>query len=291
MTNCRVYRGAELGNTDHRLLIATLCIHLKSETQRPRITKFDVAKLKDPTIAESFSVEVTNRFTALSNNQQDDWETFKDSLLASAASTLKCERLPRRPWISPETMLLIEKRREARLNGHMLEYRRLNQVRNASLKTDKERYWAEKADTLELAAKRHDHAAVFKTLKELRDEPQKKVTQMKDSQGCILTNKTDCLNRWKEHFSELLNRQPLTIEPALEQAADHTPNSSHSVDRVTSAEVSAQLKKMDNRRAPGICKITAEMLKVRSNAITQWITNILNSAWDHERCPTIGARV
>ena len=56
VTNCRVYRGATLGNTDRRTLIATLRVRLKAEKSRRQASKFDSSKLQDPDIAESFSV-------------------------------------------------------------------------------------------------------------------------------------------------------------------------------------------------------------------------------------------
>ena len=51
--NCRVYRSAEFLNTDHRLVVATLKLQLKSRRIVPSQPRLDVGKLKDERVAES----------------------------------------------------------------------------------------------------------------------------------------------------------------------------------------------------------------------------------------------
>ena len=45
--NCRVYRSAHFLNTDHRLVVATLKLQLKSRRMVPSQPRLDVGKLKD----------------------------------------------------------------------------------------------------------------------------------------------------------------------------------------------------------------------------------------------------
>ena len=52
--NCRVYRSALLLNTDHRLVVATLKLHLKSGRMRPSRPRLDVCKLEDERVADEF---------------------------------------------------------------------------------------------------------------------------------------------------------------------------------------------------------------------------------------------
>ena len=65
ITQCRVYRSAQLGNTDHRLLSAKLRLKLKAESKSNRTPKFNLENLKDPEIRYRYQVEITNRFNAL----------------------------------------------------------------------------------------------------------------------------------------------------------------------------------------------------------------------------------
>ena len=52
--NCRVYRSAQFLNTDQRLVVATLKLHLKSRRMVPSQPRLDVGKLKDERVAEEF---------------------------------------------------------------------------------------------------------------------------------------------------------------------------------------------------------------------------------------------
>lgn len=69
-----MFRSAELGNTDHRLLTAAL--HLRPHRLRTRGTatpRLPDAKLHNPANANRYAVEVANRFAALDDvNEKDD---------------------------------------------------------------------------------------------------------------------------------------------------------------------------------------------------------------------------
>ena len=53
--NCRIYRSAQFLNTDHRLVVATLKLQLKSGRMVPFQPRLDVGNLKDERVAEEFA--------------------------------------------------------------------------------------------------------------------------------------------------------------------------------------------------------------------------------------------
>ena len=52
--NCSIYRSAQFLNTDHRLVVATLKLQLKSRRMVPSQPRLDVGKLKDERVSEEF---------------------------------------------------------------------------------------------------------------------------------------------------------------------------------------------------------------------------------------------
>ena len=60
--NCRAYRSAQFLNTDHRLVVATLKLHLKSRTMVPSQPRLDVGKLKNERVAEEFANRLSGDF-------------------------------------------------------------------------------------------------------------------------------------------------------------------------------------------------------------------------------------
>ena len=53
--NCRVHRSAQFLNTDHRLVVATLKLQLKSRRMLPSQPRLVVGKLKDERVAQEFA--------------------------------------------------------------------------------------------------------------------------------------------------------------------------------------------------------------------------------------------
>ena len=53
--NCSVYRSAQFLNTDHRLVLATLKLQLKSGRMVPSQPRLDVGELKNERVAEEFA--------------------------------------------------------------------------------------------------------------------------------------------------------------------------------------------------------------------------------------------
>ena len=60
--NCRFYRSAQFFNTEHRLIVATLKLQLKSRRMVPSQPRLDVGKLKDERVAEGFANRLSGDF-------------------------------------------------------------------------------------------------------------------------------------------------------------------------------------------------------------------------------------
>ena len=60
--NCSIDRSAQFLNTDHRLVVATLKLHLKSRRMVPSQPRLDVGKLKDERVAEEFANRLSGDF-------------------------------------------------------------------------------------------------------------------------------------------------------------------------------------------------------------------------------------
>ncbi|CAH1271086.1 ZNF195 [Branchiostoma lanceolatum] len=280
VTNCRVYRGAQLGNTDHRLLMAHMRLKLKADPSTKRQVRLDSTRLKDPHIQETFKCAITNRYNALAPDETTDWERFRSEAYKAAEEAIgKSRPSPKQPWISPETLDIIDRRRDARLRGDLNEYRRLNGARNTSIRQDREKYWTDQATKLEAAAERNDQRQIYRLLRQAKAGPRQRSFLIKDSTGNIISTEADCIHRWKEHFSQLLNHPPVPEDPTLAEEANATDGSNPDclTAPVTPDEVKAALKKLKNGKAPGICNLKAEMLKAGGDHMIQ-IWSLINMA-------------
>ena len=151
--NCRTYRGVELGNADHRLVAADIRLKLRV-TQKAQTTKPINSRLfKDHALQARYTIEISNRFSALSfasdPSLSDMWEQFREEVTYAAIKCTKSIKYPRKHWVSQESLIMIEECRNARLAGNMPLYRTLSRRRKVALQRDQNKYWNDKAETLE----------------------------------------------------------------------------------------------------------------------------------------------
>ena len=100
VTQCSVFRGAQLGNTNHRLLCANIRLKLKAPRSRQHHQP-DISRLADPSTNLQYQCEVSNRYNTLAEST-DIWDDFKNTIAACATKCLR-RRLscPKNPWITP----------------------------------------------------------------------------------------------------------------------------------------------------------------------------------------------
>ena len=117
LLDVRAYRGADV-SSDHNLLVAKIRIKLL-KLKRSQVTRpFALLKLKDPKIADSFCIEVSNRFATLqgSDNLIEQWEMFQEAIKDSAETIVGRRRGSyKERWISDDTWELIDRRKSKKI--------------------------------------------------------------------------------------------------------------------------------------------------------------------------------
>jgi hypothetical protein len=109
-TECGSFRGADC-DTDHCLVIAKVRERLaagKQVAQRSDRQRFNLRKLNEPEVREQYQIEITNRFVALENLNDDEdvnrtWENIKENIQTSAKESLGLQELKQnKPWFDEE---------------------------------------------------------------------------------------------------------------------------------------------------------------------------------------------
>ena len=133
---------------------------------------------------------------------------------------------------------------------------------------------------------RQDQHTVFRELRTCKLGLNNQSTTVQTEDGTRLTNIKDCLCRWKYHFNDLLNKTCDATDDELQRDAEQaTPDADSHTVPLTSREVELCLKRLKNRRAPGICSITAELLKKGGDSIIKWLAYIINIVWIKKTIP------
>ena len=119
----RSLRGADC-DTDHYLVIAKIRERLavgKQATQRFGRQRFNLRKLNEPEVREQYQMEITNRFAALENLNDDEdvnrtWENIKENIQTSVKESLGLQEFKQnKPRFDEECLGFLELRKRAKM--------------------------------------------------------------------------------------------------------------------------------------------------------------------------------
>ena len=127
----------------------------------------------------------------------------------------------------------------------------------------------------------------YRDVNKLRKDFKPRLTICKSKSGEILTEKKDILNRWKDHYNELLNsteqeeeeeKEPIKMQDCKgTKEEDFTP---------TREEVEMAVQKLKKHKAPGTDNIPAELFKYGGDELLTHLHSIIREIWLKEKMPT-----
>ena len=300
LQDVRTYRGADVAS-DHHLVVGKVQLKLRRfhrmET-RPGI-RFNTDLLRDQGIKEAFTIELSNKFQALANLDEEDaavepaWERIKNAFTGTCKEILGKRKRKQKPWISQATIRRIEERKKmkAKVNESKTRAQKAEAARRYSEanKDVKRSVAQDKRNYIEALAERAEQAAAEKNSKELYDTTKKLAgkfratnSTVKDKSGKVLSNQKEQCERWKEYFEELLNRPPPTEPPVIPPAETTLPISTN---RPTRTEIKKAIQMLRSGKAAGPDEIPPEALKADINRTVDVLHDLFGKIWESEEIP------
>ena len=142
--NTKTLPGADC-NSDHQLLVADIKIRLKKLQKNYAPMRLDFS-----TIDNEYRVQLDDRFMSLLACEEDKlpsvlWEEGKRIILETAKATVLKRKNSRKSWISAETLVEIEKRRQIKSRANKTidgtnVYKQQNSLVQRLLRKDKEKH-------------------------------------------------------------------------------------------------------------------------------------------------------
>ena len=297
LSDCRVYRSAELGCTDHRLVVATVNVKLKRaqpKAELQRNTKVEIDRLKVPEYASQYAVTVANRFAALDTSHEltidQTWKQFEDTITSSALETVGPKIKRKRVWISEQSLQLVENCRAARLNNQDDRYRTLRKERRRSLRRDRILWLNRIATKAEENFRKHDARSLYQHVRELCEQRKITTTPLLSPNGEVVTDSQQKLRLWSQHYAAQLNTDPPPSNQDLDSfAASGIPSADTRTEPPTRMEIMEAIKRLSGGKSPGPDGITSELMKAAAVPITSQLVTLCQRVWECETVPSCWA--
>lgn len=298
LLDVRNKRSADIAS-DHHLLIGEVRLRIaRIRRQEERVgRRFNTRRLEDATVKRSFVEELETRAANISEggSVEEQWTAIKNAFITTSENNLGELRTRRKQWITDETWRKIEERREAKAAIERAKtrgakalsrqrYSALEREVKRSCRRDK-RAWADSlADEGEKAAATGDIRLLYDISRRLSGAKMNTTMPVKDTTGQLLTDPTDQLKRWFEHFEQLFQ---VSTRPPTPQ---HDPPRVRRISRVNTEapslhEIETAIQSMKSNKAPGVDRISAEMLKADPAISAQLLHQLFRNIWDTATFP------
>ena len=289
----RSFPGPDIGS-DHEHVMMTFKLHLK-RVKKPgnaRI-KFDLEKLKDPEVAETFHAMIGGKFAALTilDAYGTDMEmlinTF-NTAVTNTASEILGKHLPiKKPWVTADLFDLCDKRRELMKKKKkdaegVRQYRAANQEIKKGMKKAKMNWMEGQCQDIEDNMKKNNSKKTYQLVKDLTSTKQGRTTTIQDKDGKCLTEEQDILKRWSEYCSDLYNYRA-TGDPEVLNVPPATDNDNYPILR---EEVEAAVRSLKKGKSTGADNIPAELVQAGGEAMISALLTICNKIWQTGEWPT-----
>lgn len=305
LLDVRVRRSADIGS-DHQLLIADVRLKVAAVTQdntNQAPARYDVSKLKDAQCRAAFVDEMNLASARITNSEPEDveasWVVAKSIIIQASEKVLGNRPKEKKEWMSEQTWALVEERRcakrakeNARTRAHKQStatvYSSLNRDVKKSCRRDKRSWYDNLALHAETAAETKDLKVLYDTSRKLAGRKFQQNHPVKSKDGVLITSKEKQLERWHEHFNELLSagatspNEAATSSNLTENQRESGINSqAPSIQEITSA-----INAMKNHKSPGYDQICAEMLKASPELTAKILYPVFSAIWESEHLPS-----
>lgn len=289
----RTCRSAECW-TDHRLVRAKFRLTLRRKQRMNNVKvprRLNAKLLHDPKVQADFQ----NALSCLEG--VTDWETLRDTLYRVGKDILGFVHNKHQDWFDEndgEISELLSKKRQA--ESQLLvenlspeeSLRRKNVVKSLKSRIQKRLrqmenlWWDNKSDEIERAANIGDTKKFHSLLREVHGPRSATISPLKSQDGStVIKDSKGILNRWKEHFDQLLNRPSIVNRSFLDHIEQREIK--WALDEIPSfKEVSEAIDMLNLGKAPDMHGIAAEMLKFGGENVRKAIWEVICVFWQRE---------
>ena len=292
--------GTEDCWTDHRLVYSHIKLKIlskKRNTNAPKRPKFDVESLQDQSNKLDFQQHLARNLDQdYPPDVVDHWSKLKEAIITTCEETVGVKKYKHQDWFDQNDAAIQHHIQTARKCLH--DY--LNDTSSCSKKKKhreakaqvqratremKNKWLIDKSKELQSLFDKNDLRGFFSGTRAIYGPCSHGLAPLRSKDGTqLLKTNSKILDRWKEHFEELLNRNPVIDQDVLEQLPRHPIDTS--LEAIPTLEdVEKAILSMKNNKASGPDNIPAEIFKYGGPILRAQFHLLIQKIWDNEEIP------
>ena len=291
LLDVRSFRGADI-NTTHYLLKGKLRLKLSSQRKPKKapLPNLDELRSGEKVLEYQQCLHSKEVPRTAESSLEEDWNHTKSAFHTATSETLSKQSANKREQhLSTSTLALIEERNKLKKQKpsdvNKKEYEKLNKQVKKSVKNDDEKWAANISTKLQDAANTGNQREVWRHIKILSGKTQKHTSAVRDKNGNFITDPKGKLERWKEHFEELLNPTGNSSQVPIPDESENIYFPDLPMHPPTADEFHKALKKLKNHKAGGVDQISNEQLKYGGEATVEKLSPVFEKVWNQEKVP------
>ena len=143
-------------------------------------------------------------------------------------------------------------------------------------------WWSKRADEIQLPADTKSTRVFYSLLRKVYGFSSFSITPLRSKENKHLIHDSFCiLNRWKEHFDDLLNR-PSVFNSELVESIPTKPVEDALDEEITAQEKEEAVQKLSSGKSPDMNGLLAEFFHCAGPVLMGRLTTLLQTAWKTE---------
>ena len=265
--NCRTFQSADI-SSDPSLVLCNIKLLLKKLSNRSQQNcKVDVSRLKDEKIKWSYSTVLERNIENITtpDDLEEHASQISKAIKNAAESTIPARKTSRKPWISEETLKLVDEKRKLRLNEnisdeHALLYKDLCRKVRKSARQDKENWIQNQCEEVDKGLQIGNTRQAYSLIKVLKNKFVPRLNVIRNAEGTVLQSKDEIKQRWTQYCSSLYKDHGGGDDEMVKELDEITPPNDEDPQDILYAEVETAIRSLKCHKSPGSDGITAEML-------------------------------
>lgn len=275
-------------DSDHLLLGAKIRARISniSKERGVKCKRFDIAKLGNKEYKEAFNMELKERLDK-HGQEETAWQHCCKAMQDSAEKCLGAKQMEKNAWFDEECEAAVQRVIDARkgriTRARNEEIRKFQREKKSILQKKKRAHDLKLIADVEEAHSMNESRKFFKAIQHTKKAFYARVSVCKGKDGSLVCSKDGVLERWKEHFDELLNAG--TDESISAHRRPYERDDGRVFEPPSLDEVATAISGLKNNKAPGLDNLPAEMFRTGCEELVCKLHQLIVRVWMEERLP------